>query len=45
MILGLKVRFHEIDDLEICEIDIKGGKKPIFVDTIEKSGQKNKMFL
>ena len=40
----LKVNFPIVDDLEICEIDIEKGDKPLFLEVIDKNGQKQKKF-
>jgi uncharacterized protein with ParB-like and HNH nuclease domain len=42
--INLKVNFPIVDDLEICEIDIEKGTKPLFVETTDKNGQKQKKF-
>lgn len=41
---NLKINFPVIDDKEICEIDIKSGIKPLFLETMNKNGQKKKKF-
>ena len=41
---NIKVRFPVIEEEEICEIDIKAGSKPLFLDVVSKNGQKNKKF-
>jgi uncharacterized protein with ParB-like and HNH nuclease domain len=40
----LSVRFPIINDLEICEIDIKSGLNPIFLCTTDKNGAIQKKF-
>ena len=41
---NLKVNFPIVDDIEICEIDIKKGNKPLFLEVTNKNGQKQKKF-
>lgn len=40
----LKIKFPVINDLEICDIDIKAGLNPIYCDVIDKNGGTNKKF-
>lgn len=40
----MKVNFPVIEDVEICEIDIKSGVKPLYLEVSDKSGQKHKKF-
>lgn len=40
----MKVNFPVIDEVEICEIDIKAGAKPLFLEVSDKIGQKHKKF-
>lgn len=41
---SLDIRFPIVADLEICEIDIKAGTKPLYVEVSDKSGNKSKRF-
>ena len=43
-VTNLNVRFPIIDDLEICEIDIKPGNKPLYCEVTDKSGAVQKKF-
>lgn len=40
----ITVGFPMIEESEICEIDIKPGTKPLFLEVISKNGQKQKKF-
>lgn len=40
----LQIRFPIIDDKEICEIDIKQGKLPLYIEVTDKNGGKLKKF-
>jgi len=40
----INVRFPIVNDLEICEIDIKAGKKPLYCETTDKNGAASKKF-
>jgi len=40
----INVRFPIVNDLEICEIDIKAGKKPHYCETTDKNGAASKKF-
>lgn len=40
----MKVNFPVIEELEICEIDIKAGTKPLFLEVLDKNGQRHKRF-
>ncbi len=40
----LKVNFPLIDEMEICEIDIEKGNKPLYLEVANKNGQKQKKF-
>lgn len=40
----IKIGFPVIEESEICEIDIKPGTKPLFLEVISKNGQKQKKF-
>lgn len=41
---SLDIRFPIVADTEICEIDIKAGVKPLYVEVADKSGNKSKKF-
>lgn len=41
---NVKVKFYEIEDKEICEVDVKAYKNPLFLIQTSKSGQKEEMF-
>jgi len=41
---NVSVKFHEIDDKDICEVDIKAYKNPLFVHQLSKSGHKEEKF-
>ncbi|TPV34071.1 DUF262 domain-containing protein [Paucihalobacter ruber] len=41
---SLDIRFPIVADTEICEIDIKAGNKPLYVEVADKSGNKSKKF-
>lgn len=41
---SLDIRFPIVSDVEICEIDIKAGSKPLYVEVTDKSGKKSKKF-
>ena len=41
---NVKINFPIIDENEICEIDIKAGTKPLFLEVTGKNGQKQKKF-
>ncbi len=41
---NIKIRFYEIDEKEICEIDVKAYKKPLFLMQTTKNGQKEEKF-
>jgi len=40
----LKVNFPVIDEIEICEIDIEKGNKPLYLEVANKNEQKQKKF-
>ena len=40
----MKVNFPIVEEVEICEIDVKAGTKPLFLETLNKNGQKIKKF-
>lgn len=41
---SLNVRFPIVNDLEICEIDIKAGKNPLYCELPDKNGATQKKF-
>ncbi len=41
---NINIRFPVVDEMEICEIDIKAGNKPLFLETQNNSGHKQKRF-
>ena len=41
---SLDIRFPIVADTEICEIDIKAGSKPLYLEVPDKSGNKSKKF-
>ena len=41
---NVSINFPIIDENEICEIDIKAGTKPLFLEVVDKNGQKQKKF-
>lgn len=43
-IMGINIKFPVIEEIEICEIDIKAGSKPLFLEVTDKNGQKQKKF-
>lgn len=43
-ITNLNISFPVIEEMEICEIEIKAGSKPLFLEVINKNGQKQKKF-
>ena len=38
----IKIEFYELDDKEICKVDIKKSNQLIFHDSVDKSGKKTK---
>lgn len=40
----LNVRFPIVNDMEICEIDIKASKKPLYCEIVDKNGLSQKKF-
>jgi hypothetical protein len=40
----ITMHFPQVDEKEICEIDIKPGKKPLYVEVADKNGAKTKKF-
>lgn len=43
-VTNLTVKFPIVNDLEICEIDIKSGSKPLYCEVSDKNGQVQKKF-
>jgi uncharacterized protein with ParB-like and HNH nuclease domain len=43
-ITQIKVKFPNLEEKEICEIDIQKGKKPLYVEVTDKNGAKFKKF-
>lgn len=41
---GISITFYPINDLEICIIDIKKWNKPLYLEVLDKNGQKHKKF-
>jgi hypothetical protein len=41
---NINVRFPIVNDLEICEIDIKAGKIPWYCEVVDKNGSLQKKF-
>jgi hypothetical protein len=41
---NLKVKFHTIDENEICEIQIPAGNKPLYLEIQDNNGQKQEKF-
>lgn len=41
---NIKISFIELDDKEICVVDIKAGLKPLFINVTNKHGQKQEKF-
>jgi len=41
---GISIIFYPINDLEICIIDIKKWHKPLYLEVLNKNGQKDKKF-
>ena len=42
--LNITVRFPIVNDIEICEIDIKAGKTPLYCEVSDKNGALQKKF-
>lgn len=42
--LNITVRFPIVNDIEICEIDIKAGKTPLYCEVSDKNGAPQKKF-
>ena len=43
-VTGIHFKFPLIDEIELCEIDIQAGSKPIFLEVTDKNGMKQKKF-
>ena len=43
-ITGITVNFPHVQETELCEIDIKPGNKPLYLEIANKNGQKEKKF-
>ena len=43
-VTGIHFKFPLIDEIELCEIDIQAGSKPIFLEVTDKNGIKQKKF-
>jgi uncharacterized protein with ParB-like and HNH nuclease domain len=41
---NVHINFPIVDENEICEIDIKAGAKPLYLEVVDKNGQKQKKF-
>jgi len=41
---GLKITFPEVNENEICRIDIKRGAKPLYLEVTDKNGIKSEKF-
>ena len=41
---NINIGFHEIDDREICQVQISKGIKPTYLEIADKMGNKNKKF-
>jgi uncharacterized protein with ParB-like and HNH nuclease domain len=41
---NININFHEIEDQEICQVQISKGIKPTYLDVTDKMGNKNKKF-
>jgi hypothetical protein len=38
------VKFHAVNDLDVCQVDVTPSKEPIFLTAQDKNGQKIKKF-
>jgi len=43
-VTNIKIDFPVLDEEEICQVEIKKGTAPMFLDVVGKSGQKHKRF-
>ncbi len=41
---GISIQFHELDNLDICQITIKKGSSPLYLEVQDKNGQKQEKF-
>ena len=41
---NVQVKFHTVDDLDVCQVDIAPSKEPIILATQDKNGQKVEKF-
>ena len=41
---NININFHEIEDQEICQVQISKGIKPTYLEVTDKMGNKNKKF-
>ena len=41
---NIKISFPEADEISICRVDIEKGRKPLFLEVIDKNGKKEKKF-
>ncbi len=41
---NIKIKFHTIDDQELCEVDVAAYKTPLFLTQVSNSGQKQECF-
>ncbi len=42
---NLNIRFPIVDDKEICEVDIKAGNKPLYIEVTDKSMKAKKFYI
>mgnify|MGYP001169414450 FL=1 len=43
-VTGIHFKFPLIDEIELCEIEIQAGSKPLFLEVADKDGMKQKKF-
>jgi len=41
---NIRIKFPVVDEVEICEVDIKAGVKPLYLELADTNGQKKKNF-
>ncbi len=41
---GISIKFHEVNDTEICQVIIHKGRSPLFLEVMDKNGQKQEKF-
>ena len=41
---NIKLIFHEIDEMEVCEVEVLKGEKPLYLEVKDKNGQKDEKF-